>query len=147
MSNPFNRSFMKSCVICLSVLCILFFSSCDKDSPEKAEYPIVGLWIGTYNATAGEDIVDSLYYSYNIKADSTIQMQGLGADGNTYYGTGTWSLAGNNFSTTITTSNLSQTGVVQKATAIYDKYQGTLSGELTTPGVTFQATFQLSRIN
>ena len=55
--------------------------------------PIVGLWIGTQNPNDGSTNVP-LYYSFDIRTDDSILVQGLGADGNTYYLRGTWVLSG-----------------------------------------------------
>ena len=69
---------------------------------------MVGLWIGTYSA-ANED-VQGLYESFDLKADSTLEVQSQGADGNTYYGAGTWSTSGTNFTTIYTENNFGNQG-------------------------------------
>lgn len=133
----------------LFLLCLLsvsfFFVSCDKDSSEDPQYPITGLWIGTYDVVAGAEDADSLYYSFHIADDSTIQVQGLGADGNTYYSLGRWTSQGSSFSANVETSNLTQQGVVQKITASQDDDE--LVGTVETTGAEFRAAFRLKRVN
>src|SRR6058998_3978826 len=117
-------------LIALILVTLVSLQSCQKDHiyPPKKN-PIVGLWVGTYKVLEGGkgDVgTDNLYYSFDIRNDSTILTQGLGADGNTYYSVGTWSLHGKTFTATITTTNLSQQGVVQSVTADYNEKTGTL---------------------
>jgi hypothetical protein len=140
---------MKTALFCISAFsALLFFSSCDKNSPTAPNYPIVGLWTGTYMVTSEGPQSDSLYYSFDLKSDSSMLVQGLGADGNTYYGIGKWSLTGTAFSATITTINLGQYGAVQKATAIYSSTTGLLnSGVVQSVPASYTASFHLSRIN
>ena len=108
---------------------------------------IVGFWIGTQIAGDGSTTTP-LYYSFEIKSDSTLLVQGEGADGNTYYSIGKWSLAGTAFSAVITVSNFSQAGVKQNLTAVYDKGLGKLkSGTIQTVGVNYLASFTMDRVN
>jgi hypothetical protein len=126
----------------------LFVLSCKKDKVEPVTYPIVGLWIGTYVQTSGDPSGDSLYYSYDLRADSTVLTVSEGGDGNTYYGQGKWTLSGTSFSALISTTNLGQEGAEQIVTAIYNKSNGTLtSGKVENIGNPFRANFSLSRIN
>jgi hypothetical protein len=111
--------------IALTLITLVSLQSCQKDHiyPPKKN-PIVGLWVGTYKIEVGDkgDIGrDNLYYSFDIREDSTILTQGLGADGNTYYSVGTWSLHGKTFTATITTQNLGVAGTVQDVTANYNE--------------------------
>jgi hypothetical protein len=126
------------------------FQSCEKDDIGEKAHTITGHWIGTYNiqhAVGGEE-GGSFYYSFFIRNDDTIQVQGVGHDGNTYYGIGSWSLADSNFSATITTTNLSQAGAVQNVTAIFDKRNGVLKeGRVESVGFNFVASFELWRAN
>jgi hypothetical protein len=139
---------MKTLILVASAFSILLFSTSCEKSTDKPSYPIVGLWIGTYDVIEGSEPATSLYYSYDLRSDSSILMQGLGADGNTYYGTGTWSLTDTAFSANISTTNLSQEGVVQHVNAVYHKKNGTLSsGHVETVDGPFRASFTLSRIN
>lgn len=132
----------------LSISAILFFSSCTKTVTNPAPVPtIVGLWVGTLTAN-NEPGAGPLYYSLDIKSDSTILSQGLGANGNTYYAAGTWSLSGSTFSATITSTTLSNKGVVQNLSATYNQDEGTLSaGTWETVGANAIGTFSLNRIN
>ena len=108
---------------------------------------IVGLWIGSQIAGDGSTTTP-LYYSFEIKSDSTLLVQGEGADGNTYYSVGKWSLTGTAFSATITVSNFSQTGVKQLLTAVYDKNLGKLkSGTIQSITNTYLGTFTMDRVN
>jgi hypothetical protein len=108
---------------------------------------IVGLWIGSQMPNDGSTTVP-LYYSFEIKSDSTLLVQGQGADGNTYYSIGKWSLSGTAFTATITVTNFSQAGVKQNITAVYNNTQGKLSsGTVQTVGVMYTASFSLDRIN
>ena len=109
--------------------------------------PIVGLWIGTFIAN-NEPQAGTLYYSADIRANGSILTHNLGADGNTYYNEGTWTLSGTAFSATITCTTVPYKGVVENLTAIYDKDNGTLSpGAWETVGAIATGTFSLSRIN
>jgi hypothetical protein len=109
--------------------------------------PIVGLWVGTLTAI-NEPQAGTLYYSFDIRSNGSILTQSLGADGNSYYSEGTWTLSGTAFSATITSTTLSNKGVVQQLTAIYNKDNGTLSsGVWGTVGAIANGTFSLARIN
>jgi len=108
---------------------------------------IVGLWIGSQIPGDGSTTVP-LYYSFEIKSDGTLLVQGQGADGNTYYSIGTWSLAGTAFTATITITNFSIAGAKQNITAVYNSSLGKLtSGTVQTVGVAYIASFSLDRIN
>ena len=130
----------------LFIIGLFFFYSCSKSNSSPGN-PIVGLWIGTY--TSPQTQGHNYYYSYDIRTDSSILVQGLGADGNTYYANGTWSLSGTSFSATITSQNLSQAGAVQTVTAQYSNNNGVLTGQVLLVGGNFSnaATFTLNRIN
>jgi hypothetical protein len=139
---------MKRALFYCLLLSIVILQSCNKKDPILPNYPIEGLWIGTYNIIEAVESGDSFYYSFFIRRDDSIQVQGLGADGNTYYGIGTWSLTDSVFNATFATSNLGQQGVQQNATAIYDKRKGVLrDGKVGSVGQFFTATFNLSRTN
>lgn len=102
----------------------LLFASCSKKDKPVINYPITGLWIGTY--TLDDDSQPPLYYAFN----STIIIQGQGGDGVTYYQYGTWSLSGASFSaSTITTEgfNGSNNGVKETETATFDTKKGKLT--------------------
>jgi|SRR6185312_7884177 hypothetical protein len=166
---------MKFCLFLLSA--ILIFSSCTKTITNPAPVPtvdtliikdtlvlkdtllikdtillhdlnpIVGLWIGTLTAN-NEPWAGNLYYSADIRANGSILTQSLGADGNTYYNEGTWTLSGTAFSATTTCTTVPYQGTVEKWTAVYDKENGTLSsGAWETVGAIATGTFSLNRIN
>ena len=113
---------------------------------QKDLNPMVGYWMGTLTAN-NEPQAGALYYSFDIRADSTILTQSLGADGNTYYSEGTWTLSGSTFSATITSTTLPNKGVIENLSGNYDKNDGTLIGTWTTVGANAIGTFSLSRIN
>ncbi|HUQ66509.1 MAG TPA: hypothetical protein VM101_10155, partial [Flavitalea sp.] len=124
------------------------FQSCKKDKVTVPTYPITGLWIGTYNIIEAIESGEDFYYSFYIRRDDSIQVQGVGADGHTYYGIGTWTLTDSTLQATFTTTNSGQQGVIQNATAIYDEKKGVLKdGIVETPGQFFKASFKLSRTN
>lgn len=140
---------MKSRLLLLGFLsCFLVFQSCEKETVSEPSYPITGYWVGTYNIQQAVEDANSLHYSFFIRRDDSIQVQGLGADGLTYYGLGTWTLNDSTFNATIKTTNLSQLGVVQNLTATYDKKKGLLTnGRVETVGANFIGSFELSRSN
>lgn len=139
---------MKSRLLALSIFSMLFiFYSCSKtnNTPTNPN-PIVGLWMGTYTGT--EVAGKNLYYSFDLRADSTVLSQSLGGDGNTYYSSGTWSLSGTNFTATITAQNFSNAGVVQNITATYSSANGTLTGQAVhASDATKIFVFTLNRVN
>jgi hypothetical protein len=112
----------------------------------KPTNAIVGLWIGTFTAN-NEPQAGHLYYNYDIREDGTILTFGVGADGNTYYSSGTWTLSGLNFSARYTTLNLSQKGVIQSVTAKYDSTANLLyDGAWQNEGTTATGTFEFSKV-
>jgi hypothetical protein len=135
-------------LICLA-LSLAALQSCHKDDEISIpKYPIEGLWIGTYDIIEAVESGNSFYYSFFIRRDDSIQVQGVGADGNTYYAIGTWSLSDSTFHASFTTTNSGQSGVVQNATAIYDKNKGLLrDGRVASVDQFFRASFNLSRTN
>jgi hypothetical protein len=140
---------MKRVLLLVAVVLSLFtLVSCDKDEISVPNHPIEGLWIGTYDIVEAAESGDSFYYSYYIRNDDTLQAQGQGADGNTYYGIGTWNLNDTIFTASLTTTNFGQQGVVQNISAIYDKKKGVLrDGRIEAVGGFFLGSFKLSRIN
>jgi len=110
---------------------------------------IYGLWIGTYDVTDGPGAgTKDWYYSYELHKDGTIQMVGTGGQGQTNYGSGTWSLQnGTDFSAHITTTNLSDAGTAQTITGTYDSTNNKLSGTVTNDkGVYYKATFEMEKV-
>ena len=140
---------MKKLILAISLLSGLFIlQSCKKSEVSIPNYPITGLWIGTYNIIEAAESGDDFYYSFFIRRDDSIQVQGVGADGQTYYAIGTWTLSDSTFHATFSTTNLGQQGVVQNATAIYDKKKGVLkNGIVASQDQFFVASFNLSRTN
>jgi len=123
---------------------IFAFPFCTKSSSTPTPtYPIVGLWIGT--AKVNGQSADSVYFSLDIRSDSSLLVQGQGGDGNTYYGAGRWSLSGTSLTGSTTILNLSQAGVVQTITAVYNNtgvLVGTWQNNSSTSG-----TFVLQRVD
>src|SRR5690242_7575292 len=112
---------MKAKIILTVVISLLIFSACKKDTttpaPESPTYPIEGLWIGTQTVDNDPSATTDNYYSLVIYKDGSILTKGKGADGNTYYATGSWSLSPNNiFTATITTLLFNGPAVTQKFT-------------------------------
>jgi hypothetical protein len=140
---------MKTALLFISVALSLFtLGSCSKDEISVANHSIEGLWIGTYDIVEAAESGNSFYYSYYIREDDTLQSQGQGADGNTYYGIGTWHLNDTIFTASLTTTNLGQQGVVQNISAVYDKKKGVLrNGRIASVGGFFLGSFNLSRTN
>ncbi len=98
----------------------------------------MGLWAGTLKPN-NETIGWSIIYSFDIRADSTILTQSLGADGNTYYSEGTWDyvrndiLCNNNFNYFLGSfpkpeRNLISTGVVENLSGTYNKNDSIITG-------------------
>lgn len=141
----------KMLLFILPALVLMSLNSCTKDDDNDVlTYPIVGLWTGTFKVVAGaQDVgVGNLYYSFDLKADSTMLVQSLGADGNTYYSTGTWSLSGTAFTAKYTTTNRETEVVTQDAVAVYNKDNGSLSnGVITSAGSDSRFEFNLTRVN
>jgi len=155
------------------ILCLLslFSQSCTKDVPVPVTDTLVlhhidtlynvdtiyiaqpssiyGLWVGHYDITIGPDAGSTnIYYSYELHTDHTIQMVGAGADGLTYYGTGTWSLNGTAFSAHIVTTNLGVAGTAQTVAGTYDSTNNKLSGTVTNDDVRypFKANFDMEKV-
>jgi hypothetical protein len=136
----------KLLAVLLFTLSISLFSCSKSSNSPTPTNPIVGLWIGTLSAD-NEPQAGALYYSFDIKADSTILTVSQGADGNTYYGQGTWTLTGSAFKATTTSTSANNLGVVQTITAAYSN-NGTLSsGVWKNQNGTATGTFALNRIN
>jgi hypothetical protein len=110
---------------------------------------IYGLWIGNYDITVGQEAGrKDIHYSYELHKDQTIQMTGAGADGMTYYASGTWSLNGTAFWAHIITTNLSAAGTPQTVTGTYDSTNNKLSGIVSNDDARypFQASFDMEKV-
>ena len=123
----------------------VFIISCSKSS-DKHSNPIVGTWTGYHtikNQPTREDL-GILTYSFTIKADSSIAMQELGNDGNTYFYNGTWTLNGTDFKAFVSGA----AGLTLSLTATYSDDKGTLSsGDWENPNGSGGGTFEMTRTN
>ena len=101
--------------------------SCTKD-PAPSNYPIAGLYLGTYTV----DNIPSqpaLFYSIVAYPDGSVITKGKGGDGNDLYASGNYTLSGTTFTATINSFVKSNNGipVTQSITATYNASKGTLS--------------------
>jgi len=106
-------------ILLLFLVTTFAVSSCQKDpvSPSATTYPVQGLWIGTYTVDNNPSQPSSYFYSFAVYPDGTILIKGVGADGITYYSTGSWKLSSTNeFSSTFTTLNFDGPQVTQTIT-------------------------------
>jgi hypothetical protein len=86
---------------------------------------IAGIWVGTYQVTGSPT---TYYYSFDLRPDGTLLHKGTGADGNTYYGQGRYTVNGATFNYSDTTLNLGQTGTVESGSGIYNAADSTITG-------------------
>ena len=110
----------------------------------KPPLTIVGFWVGTYQVTGSPT---TYYISFDLRPDGSELHKGIGADTNTYYGQGTYTLNGANFSYSDTTLNLSQAGAIQLGTGTYTASSGTITGNWHNPGATITGTFSVTKSN
>jgi hypothetical protein len=103
---------------------------------------IVGFWVGTYQVTGSPT---TYYISFDLRPDGTFLHKGTGADTNTYYGQGTYTVNGANFNYSDTTLNLSQAGAVQIGTGTYTAAAGTITGSWQNPAATVTGTFSVTK--
>jgi hypothetical protein len=103
-------------------------SSCSKTNTPTT---VVGFWVGTYGITGSPT---RYYISFDLRPDGTFLQKGTGADTNTYYGQGTYTVNGANLNYSDTTLNLSQTGAVEIGTGTYTAAAGTITGSWQNPG-------------
>ena len=103
---------------------------------------IVGIWIGTYEVTGSST---NYYYSFDLRQDGTMLYKGVGADGNTYYGQGTYLLTGTSFSFSFTALNLSQAGTVQTGSGTYVASPASISGTWINMGAPSGGTFTVTK--
>src|SRR5437868_4341101 len=104
-----KKVLMGSIVMLLFALTSIIFqmSSCKKANAQEncptPTYQIAGLWIGTYSVSCLPE-QGQLFYSLSIYPDGSILSKGKGADGNYYYGEGTWTISSNNILSATVTS-------------------------------------------
>jgi hypothetical protein len=103
---------------------------------------IVGFWVGTYQVTGSPT---TYYISFDLRPDGTFLHKGTGADTNTYYGQGTYTVNGANFNYSDTTLNLSQAGTVQIGTGTYTAAAGTITGSWQNPAAMVTGTFSVTK--
>lgn len=109
-------------ILAVFLVTVLAVSSCKKDStsstPPTPIYPVQGLWTGTYTVDNNLSEAGSYFFSYAVYTNGSILVKTLGADGNTYYSAGNWTLSNaNEFSATFTTMNFNGVQVTQTITA------------------------------
>jgi len=119
-----NRSFYVALVLLVTLV------ACDKDdevddSPSLPANPH-GLWIGSHTVNQLPSM-GTKFYSFVIKPDGKMLTEGVGADGNTYYHQGTWTLVGDSLKATYTTINSPIWDVTQHATFYFNKTTRTLT--------------------
>ncbi len=108
----------------------------------KPPITIVGFWVGTYQVTGSST---SYYISFDLRPDGALLYKGIGADGLTYYGQGTYAVTGNNFSYSFTTLNFSQNGTVQNSTGTYTATSGTITGNWQNEGTTISGSYSIAK--
>ena len=126
-------------ILTSALVAFLFISSCKKDvvtntvikqdtttiiqhdtTIATVVYPVEGLWIGTYTVNNDPTAPGVYFQSLSIYPDGSILTKGLGADGNYYYASGSWTLSGSNvFSATIISINFPGPPVTQVITATF----------------------------
>jgi hypothetical protein len=108
----------------------------------KPPTTIVGIWVGTYQVTGSST---TYYYSFDLRPDGTLLHKGTGADGNTYYGQGSYTVSGTTFNYSDTTLNLGQIGAVEHGTGTYTPAAGTITGNWQNPGGSLTGTFSVTK--
>jgi hypothetical protein len=127
------------------ILAFVFTSICFVNSScSKTNTPttIVGFWVGTYQVTGSST---TYYYSFDLRPDGTLLHKGTGADGNTYYGQGTYKVNGTTFNYSDTTLNLSQAGAVEIGTGTYTAAAGTITGNWQNLGGSVTGTLSVTK--
>jgi hypothetical protein len=102
----------------------------------------VGFWVGTYQVTGSPT---TYYMSFDLRPDGVLLWTGIGADANTYYGEGTYTVNGTNFSYTFTTLNLSQNGTIQNSTGSYTAATGIITGSWANQGTLISGTYTVTK--
>ena len=114
-------------------------SSCSKTNTSPT---IEGFWVGTYQVTGSPA---TYYYSFDLRPDGTLLHKGTGADGNSYYGQGRYTVNGSTFNYSDTTLNLSQAGAVETGTGTYTAAAGTITGNWQNPGGALTGTLSVTK--
>jgi len=132
-------------ILFLSASTILL-SSAKEFRPAVTTFSMQGLWIGTYSVN-GQPELGERYFSFDIKADGTIIMEGM-AENVTSMATGTWTMNGKDFSASyiVTRGLKSHIGMKQKVWATFDN-SGKLTGLWSNVNTSTEGTFTLYRIN
>ena len=73
--------------------------------------------------------------------------KGTGADGNTYYGQGSYTVSGATFNYSDTTLNLGQVGAVEIGTGTYTAAAGTITGNWQNIGGSLTGTLSVQKAN
>ncbi len=132
---------MRISILLIAICTSIWFAStsCSKSTETPT---IVGFWVGTYQVTGSPT---TYYYSFDLRPDGTLLHKGTGADGNTYYGQGTYIVNGTTFNYSDTTLNLSQAGSVEIGTGTYTAAAGTITGNWQNPGGTVTGTLSVKK--
>ncbi|HXB29805.1 MAG TPA: hypothetical protein VNW49_08305 [Puia sp.] len=132
---------MRISILLIAISTSIWFTStsCSKSTETPT---VVGFWVGTYQVTGSST---TYYYSFDLRPDGTLLHKGTGADGNTYYGQGSYVVNGTTFNYSDTTLNLSQTGAVEIGTGTYTAAAGTITGNWQNPGGTVTGTLSLKK--
>ena len=145
---------MKRALLTPLIACAIFCISCNKEITQTPQYPIEGLWIGTFSFTEGATSFPAQYFSYIIKPDGKMIVE-LHHEGVTYFATGTWTLTGDSLLCryTFPVSNIGP-NLKQISSSAFDK-SGKLTGTWSNANNSWQAvaddnqkgSFSLSREN
>jgi hypothetical protein len=114
-------------------------SSCSKTNTSNT---IVGFWVGTYQVAGSPK---TYYYSFDLRPDGTLLHKGTGADGNNYYGQGSYTVNGTTLNYSDTTLNLSQAGSVEIGTGTFNAAAGTITGNWQNIGGSLTGTLSLTK--
>jgi hypothetical protein len=114
---------------------LLLQISCKKDSTDSDNFPIQGLWEGTYTVGDGYPVPNgtSFYFSFSVYPGGKVSYKSKGYyNGSSDYITfadGVWTLNGSTFSFNVTTVNTAGGGQqqAQTGTATYNSSKGTLT--------------------
>ena len=134
-------------IIAICLFSFVLISSCTKDNV-GSNFPIQGLWIGTYTINEGKSLGEQ-YFSFIIKPDGTM-INETKYTGKQHLSPGTWTLNGNTLLCTFTcVYGLPQhVGITETSTATWDSKKSTLTGTWkNVPPLSGSGNFTLSRVN